>query len=378
MVKKTTIILLLLVSLFGFAFQVKAVTDRQGLSEEYQLNLYRAKVLRIIDTVRLSGTDDNNIIQIAEIKILNRDYKGLVTEIRSTLTGNDAYDIKLKEGMRISVHAEDTFDGSVSFYIINYERTNFVLGLLTFFILCILIIGGIKGLKALVSLSITILLIIYALIPLLLKGYNPIVISVLICTLSTVITLLIIAGFNKKSLSAIIGTIGGLLIGGIIAYIFGQIARLTGFSSTDAQMLLYLPGYISFDFRGLLFAGIIIGALGACMDVSISLASSLTEIQMSNPLICTKKLIQSGFNIGKDIMGTMINTLVLAYTGGTLSTMLIFVGFEKTASEIVNLDSIVTEILRAIAGSIGLLFSIPITIFAFIIITKKSLVKKEG
>lgn len=106
------------------------------------------------------------------------------------------------------------------------------------------------------------------------------------------------------------------------------------------------------------------------MDVAMEITSSLTEIKHHNKLITDKELIKSGLNIGKDIMGTMVNTLILAYTGSSLSTILIFQGFEKQLSEIINLDSITTEIIRAISGSMGLLFSIPITILAFIIINR--------
>jgi uncharacterized membrane protein len=354
---------------------VKALNN-QYVPEEYQLNLYKAKVLTIKDVIVDSIDEDNTITtQIAEVKIYNKEYKGLITEVRSTLTGNPIYDITLKEGQMISVHAELNNDDSISFYVIGYERSNYILQLIIIFLLCLIILGGIKGLKAIIALSITILLILYVLIPLLLKGYNPIVISVVVCAIATLITLTIIAGFNKKSTSAILGTVGGLLIAGIIAFLYGILAKLTGFNSAEAQMLLYLPEQIAFNYKGLLFAGIIIGALGAVMDVSISISSALTEIEKENPKIKINELFNHGMTIGRDIMGTMANTLILAYTGSTLSMLLIFVGFQKTLNEIINLDSVATEILRAIAGSIGLIFAIPITTIAYIFITNFN--KKE-
>ncbi len=379
MIKKLLIISLLFVTLFIFRPEVIATTDIPFTPEEYQLNLYRAKVLDIKDTT-IINIDENKqqTIQIAEIEILNKDYKGMITEVRNTLSGNPLYDIELRKGLKISVHAEEDNDGKVSFYVMNYERSGYMLHLIALFLFLLILIGRFKGLKAIMALSVIILLILYVLIPLLLKGYSPILVSVMVCTLSTIITLTITAGFNKKSGAAIIGTIGGLIIGGLIAYSYGIIAKLTGFSTSDAGMLLYLPGNIPFDFRGLLFAGIIIGALGASMDVAISISSALTEIQKENPNISLKKLIQSGFNIGKDIMGTMVNTLILAYTGGTLSTIIIFIGYQKTLNEIVNLDSVATEIVRAITGSIGLICAIPITIFAFCILNKRQLINERG
>ncbi len=262
-------------------------------------------------------------------------------------------------------------DSVPSFYFHSYEKTNHIIVLMMFFILFVIIFGGLKGFKVLISLAITISLILFGLIPLLLKGYNPIVLSITTCMLAAILTFIITNGFTKKTLSAIIGVIGGLLIGGLIAYIFGILARITGFSSENAQMLQYLPSGVVFDFKGLLFAGIIIGALGACMDVAISIASALNEIESYNPCINKLDLIKSGFNIGKDIMGTMVNTLVLAYTGSSLAMILLFMGFNKSITEIINLDSIATETIRTISGSMGLLFAIPFTIFAYIVINKR-------
>ncbi len=332
--------------------------------EDYQLKLYKARVIEIVKESQIDGTK----IQVAKVKILNRDKKGTVTEITSTLTGNPE-DIKLKKGTLVSIHEQVDEGGNLVYYLKGYEKSHYLLQILIFFIILVLIIGRIKGLKALAALGITVTIII-AFIPLLLKGYSPILLSVSVCALSTIFTMLIIAGFSKKSLAAMIGTTGGLVVGGLVAYIYGILSHLTGFSSNDAQMLAYLPENIKFDFRGLLFAGIIIGAMGAAMDVSISIASSLTEIQRENPNIPVGKLFNCGMNVGKDIMGTMVNTLVLAYTGSTLPTLLVFVGFKKSLAEILNLDSIATEIFRAITGSIGLLFTIPITVAAYIFLTR--------
>lgn len=354
----------ILLFLLLLIFPLSVYAESNELSEEYQLNLYKAKVIEATKTTKTEDTE----IQYLKIKILNRDYKNYETEITNTLT-NNGYDIKLKKGDNISVHMELNED-TPSFYFNSYDRSNHLLFLVIFFIICVMILGGLKGIKALISLVITILLILFGLVPLLLKGYNPILLSILTCIISSILTFVITNGFSKKTASAIVGVSGGLLVGGLIAYIFGVFAKITGFSSGNAQMLQYLPNGVNFDFKGLLFAGIIIGSLGACMDVAVSLASSLTEIKNHNPNINNKELIKSGFNIGKDIMGTMVNTLVLAYTGGALASILIFIGFNKGFNEIINLDSIATEIIRSISGSMGLLFAIPFTIFSFVFFSK--------
>lgn len=332
--------------------------------EEYQLKLYKAKVIEIVKESQIDGTK----IQTAKVKILNRDQKGTITEITSTLCGNPE-DIVLKKGTLVSIHQQVDSDGSFVYYLKGYEKSNYIIQIILLFIVLVAIIGRMQGLKAIVALALTVILII-AFIPLLLKGYSPILLSVAVCALSTVVTLTIIAGFSRKSFAAMIGTTGGLVVGGLIAYIYGFLTHLTGFSSSDAQMLAYLPENIKFDFRGLLFAGIIIGAMGAAMDVAISISSSLNELQRENPNLTDKQLFNCGMNVGKDIMGTMVNTLVLAYTGSTLPTLLVFVGFKKSLAEIINLDSIATEIIRAITGSTGLLFTIPITVAAYFFLAK--------
>ncbi len=332
-----------------------------SVSEEYQYDLYRAKVIEMNEQV-ITNKDETRTVQEAKIKIMNRDKKGEEAIITNSLTGNELYDMNLKTGSIITVHFEND-----NFYFIGYDNLRPMLFLGALFLFFLILIGGIKGLKALFALSITLSLILFLMVPMLLRGTSPILASILVCALSTVITFYIISGFNRKSISATVGTIGGLLIGGFVAYVFGVLTRLTGFSSNDATQLLYIPDAIKFDFRGLLFAGIIIGALGACMDVSISIASSLTELKKENPNMDIKNLIKAGFNVGHDVMGTMINTLVLAYAGGTLTTLIVFAGFQTKLYHIVNLDFVATEIVRAMAGSIGLLFAIPFTIFMFVL-----------
>lgn len=335
------------------------------LSESFQTVLYKAKVLEVVEIKSYTESE----VQVLEIEIMDGEYEGTITEINNTLTGN-GYDIELEAGDYINVTAVAN-DSEVGFYFYSYDKSNALIILVIIFIVSVLLIGRMKGLKALISLVITISLIIFGLVPLLLLGKDPIILGILTCLLATILTFVITNGFTKKTFIAIIGVTGGLIIAGFLAYFFTSLCNITGAVSESEQMLEYIPGSISFNYKGLLFAGIIIGALGACMDVAMELTSSLTEIKKHHPKIHDKELIKSGFNIGKDIMGTMVNTLILAYTGGSLSTILLFIGFEKSFNQIVNLDSIATEIIRAIAGSMGLLFAIPVTIFAFVLLNKK-------
>ena len=206
---------------------------------------------------------------------------------------------------------------------------------------------------------------------LLIKGINPILASLGISIPVVIITLIIISGKNIKTLVAIIGTSLGVIISGILAFVFGNFAHLTGLADDSSISLAYIPQFRNLDYKGILFGTILIGAIGAIMDVAISIASALYEINELDSNISKKNMIISGMNIGKDMMGSMSNTLILAYVGTTLHLIVLFIVYRIRFVEIINLDSIATEIIRAMAGSIGLIITIPVTVVIGTAIYKK-------
>ena len=210
----------------------------------------------------------------------------------------------------------------------------------------------------------TILAIIYILVPLILKGFDPVFASIWVCIVITGITLLLVSGYNRKTLAAVIGTTGGVVAAGFLAQIVGGLAKLTGLGNEESQMLMYIPQNISFNYKGLLFAGILIGALGAAMDVAMSLSSAMFEIKDINPEIRKGAHIKAGMNIGRDMIATMSNTLILAYAGGALQLLILLVAYQIPFYEIINQDGYASEVVRSFAGSIGLILTIPITAMA--------------
>lgn len=324
----------------------------------------RAKVLEVEaldDSTLQNDFFEENLL--VTLELLTGEYKGQQFQIVHSLTGSLAYDIVVNPGDKVLVVIEDDGDGdgAVEVYIAEYLRDTYVYWVLAIFVALLILLGGFKGVKTIITLVLTILLILKLLLPGLLAGYNPILLTILVSVIITLVTIILVGGFNSKSFAAIIGVLGGVFVAGIIAYVIGSKVRLTGLSSAEAMMLMYIPQGIKFDFRGLLFAGIIMGALGAVMDVGMSIASSMEEIKNANPNISTKALIMSGMNIGKDVMGTMANTLILAYTGSAIPLLLVFTAYQDPLVKIINLDIIATEIIRAFAGSIGLILCIPLT-----------------
>ncbi len=304
--------------------------------------------------------------QMIEVKILKGPHKGKIIKAQNSLNSfNDAYNITISRGQEVFVYINEAEDGSIeSAYVAEIVRDKYILYLLMAFILSMLVVGRMKGFKALISLAITCIAVIYIMLPLLLKGYNPIIVSVPVCVGVIVITLLLVSGFNKKSFAAIIGTAGGVIIAGVIALLMGYFTNMTGLGSEEAQMLQFTPLDIKFNFKGLLFAGILIGAMGAIMDVGISIASSLTEIAAAKEDISTKDLIKSGMNVGRDILGSMSNTLILAYTSASIPLLLLAMAYKVSFIEMVNWEVVASEIVRALSSSIGLVITVPLTAVA--------------
>jgi len=350
MPKKHIIILLTLLIILS-------TTSSLGIEESNAFDA-RAVVLEVKEDKSLEGFD----IQFVKLKILSGKYKNKIVETENSFSGNIVYDIPVEKGDKVVVFIEE-IDGNLQVYITDYSRDTYIYYLLVIFIMTLIAVGKNNGVKTIITLLLTFLSIFKILLPLILKGLNPIPITILISTTITILTLLIISGFNKKSFSAIIGTISGVIIAGLLAFIIGTKVKLTGLSSEEATMLLYIPQNIDFNFKDLLFSGILLGALGAVMDVSMSISSSIDEINKVNPNLSSKELFVSGMNVGKDIMGTMSNTLILAYTGSSVPLILLFMAYDTSLIKIMNLDIVATEIIRSLAGSIGLILTIPITSF---------------
>ncbi len=253
-------------------------------------------------------------------------------------------------------------DGNITYSYIEYiSNERFLIAMVILYAGAIILIGGFKGLRALIGLIITILAMFFILVPLIFAGYSPLLVTICTCAVVILITFIIVSGFSKKTIAATIGTIGGILVAGIFATIFGNLMKLTGVCE-HANNLSMAENVPNFNFEDIMISGIIIGALGACMDVGMSIASSIHELSVEGYGMTKKQLIRSGMNIGKDVMGTMTNTLILAYVGSSLLIILLLRGYNFEPYQIFNnVELVVEEVLRAIAGSFGLVFTIPIT-----------------
>ena len=326
---------------------------------------YKGKILEVVsDTEEELEGGFLTRTQVLKVRVSNGPFKGEVLEVVNSSDARSAYSLSLKEGQGIFFKLEFDESGNISeAYFTEIVRDKYLIVITALFFAVLVLIGRLKGLRAAISLGLTVAAVFFVLLPLVLKGYSPVMVSVMVGVAITFITLLIIGGINRKSLAAIIGTSSGIIIGGVIALVFGSIASLTGLSSDEAIMLMYIPQGIEFNFRGLLFAGIILASLGAVMDVSMSISSSMFEVARVDTTIKQKDLVSAGMSIGRDIVGTMSNTLILVYVGSSLPLILLFMAYRIPFIDIINMDILASEIIRALSGSIGLVLAIPITVF---------------
>ncbi|MDU1314113.1 YibE/F family protein [Clostridium septicum] len=307
--------------------------------------------------------------QNVTLKILDGPYKG--NEYNITNNVSRLYNFKVEEGSKI-IAGMYFMDGSLKdVTIIGYKRSNTLGILVLLFFIIILLVGGFKGLKSIISLLFTMICVVFLMLPLMLRGINPIISAIVIAIISITVTLLLVSGINKKSFSAILGTLFGVLIAGILAYVFGYMSYLSGINMEEAESIMYIAETTGLKINGIMFAGILVASLGAVMDVAMSISSSVFEINSINKEINIKGLFKSGMNIGRDIIGTMSNTLILAFAGGSLNTLILIYSSNMTANRLLNLDVLGTEIIQGLAGSIGIILTVPITAIISSYLSKK-------
>lgn len=324
------------------------------------------------DTPISSTGELKQVKQSVDIKVLTGPHKGEKTIIENMLMGNPAYDIKLKKGDKVILHAEQA-DGGVNFFIADKQRTDALYFLTGLFIILLLAVGRKKGLYSLVSILITLGLIFFVLTPLILHGMNPVLATVLICVMSSVIAIYLVGGLNSKSTAAILGTVLSLSFAGLLSIFSIKFASLTGFSTEESMFLFSAHPHL--NFVGVLASAMIIGALGAVMDIGMSIASTVNELYSSSPEMTMKDLFHSGMNVGRDIIGTMANTLILAYLGGALSLVLLSNNIDL--QKFFNLNQVATEISSALIGSIAIVLCVPITAIIAAYLIKKQIKKSD-
>lgn len=315
-----------------------------------------AKVLQVIrDNKNQDGSRTG--YQTVKVKITSGQYKG--RSINATSSAGYLSGAVCRKGMSVTVNLSVSGKKAVC-TVFNYNREPQIFMFAGLFLLIICLIGGKQGIRSAAALVFTFLCILYLYIPMLYKGYSPFLAAVIVCALTTIVTMYLIGGFSKKTFCSIMGTIFGVICAGAIASLFGAVSHINGMNVSDIEELVYIAAHSKLNVSGMLFSGILISALGAVMDVSMSVSSTISEIHSKKPELTARELFASGIHVGRDMMGTMSNTLILAYTGGSLSTMIWIYAYNLQYHQVMNMYSIGIEIMQGIAGSMGVVLTVPL------------------
>lgn len=296
--------------------------------------------------------------QELEIRILSGRHKDEILPLTNYMSA--LFNVDVQAGDRVIVRLITQEDGSYYASMFNYDR-GLVMGLaLLVFCAVLVALGGWKGLRALLGLVFTLAVIWFLLIPGLIRGWPGIPLTIAAAAVTAAASLILLDGLTRKSLCAVLGCVGGVAAAGLCAGIVGALTPLNGFNMSEAENLILYGAEKGLTVSGLLVCGVLIAALGAVMDVAMSIASAVWELRERSPQLPARELFRSGMNIGRDAMGTMANTLILAFAGSSLNLLILVQVYDIPFLQLVNTDFICIEVLQSVAGSMGILLTVPL------------------
>ena len=326
--------------------------------------LIRARATKIVSVEKDNYSEDDESLAMTtvtfEAKALSGTRRGMT--LRCVQELDSVYGLALpqvKARDTVLLDVQKTGDGASSFVLTDFVRSGPLLLLGALFAVLLVLFGRKKGADTLISFAFSIAAIFLVLVPALLSGRNIYLWSLLICVYIVVTNLLIVQGPSPKSLSAALGCLGGVLCAGLIMLLVNRPMHITGLMEEDS---IYLKA-IGIDIRATVFCMILIGSVGALMDVAMDIAAALKELRQGRPDIGTKELMRAGLNIGQDLIGTMANTLVLAYIGESMGFLLVMIYYSPNAAYMVNREIIAVAILQCLAGCLSVLAVVPLTSF---------------
>ena len=329
----------------------------------------KAEIVKITDVISDSQALGDGVSMetkdiLFEAKILNGDQKGKLVQAVQKINSyfmvptNEA---KVGDKIVLVGVADEMYQ--VNWLYSQYLRTDKLIILSAVFGVLLILFGQKKGLQTLISLTFTVLAVFLVFIPAVLSGYNIYLWTLLTSIYVTVMTLIIVSGLNKKTVAAIIGCISGVIFSALLVLFMSKVLKLTGVIDEESVFLLMINPDHPIDLKGIFFGAIVLGALGAIMDVSMSISSSLYEMKEKYAANSFSQLFTSGMTIGRDIMGTMANTLILAYIGSSLSSVLLMIVNRPSVLYLMNVELVTIELLQAVIGSLGILMTLPLTAF---------------
>ena len=295
--------------------------------------------------------------KLLELEIRTGRYAGEVVEVSNYFSAMYAVDVK--PGDTVSVRIDTVPGGSFTVSVYNYNRVPLIIALAAVFCLALILIGGWQGLRALLGLGFTFICVVWILIPLVLQGWPPIPLTVALVGTTSAAGFYLLGGWQPKTLGALLGALCGVAAAALLGYLATRLVQVSAYQMDEAEGLLLVRNDTGLRISGLLLSGILIAAQGAVMDTAMSIASAMAEVKEKKQDIDFTGLFRSGMVIGRDTTGTMANTLVLAFAGSSLNMMVLIFSYRVSFLQLMNTDFIAVEVVRAVAGSLGIIFTVP-------------------
>ena len=316
----------------------------------------------------LSVLDDNSVTDASiegrlrgsmelQIEIISGRYKGDIVDVTNYLSA--MYNVVVKEGDKVSVRIDTVGENEYQVSVYNYERSGWLIAFVLLFALALIIIGGWQGLRAFWGLIFTFVSIVYLLLPLALKGWPTVPLTLLIVSVVSTVSYYLLGGWQPKIIGASLGCLCGVAFAAVFGATAAGIVHISAYQMDDAEALMLVMADTDLKMGGLVLSGILIASLGAVMDTAMSVASAMDELKMKRPDISVKELFSSGMKVGRDATGTMANTLVLAFAGSSFHMMLLIYSYDVSFNQLMNTDFIAVELIRGIAGSMGIIMTVP-------------------
>ena len=327
----------------------------------------KAKVVKILqDNLEENGT------RVGEQKVCVRMLTGVRKGEELDITSSSGYlfGAACKPGMKVIVMQSVAGDSTVaSVYTQDREGVIYIFALIYLLVLCL--IGGKQGIKGCLGLVFTFFCVIFVYLPLVYLKYSPFWTAVFVCFITTLVTMYLIGGPTRKTCAATLGTLVGVILAGVSAWCFSKASGISGYNVSDIETLMTLWNTNRIQVGGLLFSGLLISCLGAVMDVAMSISSAIDEIYRQNLSLSRKELFKAGLRVGRDMMGTDSNTLILAFAGSSVSTLLLDYSYNLPYQQIINSNNIGIAIMQGLAGSFGIVLSVPFTVLICTILFHK-------
>jgi len=312
---------------------------------------------------------------IFEVEILSGTFAGLTLEANYHMHSPMHVDFEIGDSVSVRIFE---FEGEIMITEIRYpQRAGLLFAMVGLFIFFLCLIGGKRGMLAVGGLAFTILSVVFLLIPLITAGYPVVLMTVIVLILVTLVTITLLAGLTAKGAAAILGSLSGVALSALFASIAGNLVHISGYNMGNYRAIIHLSAGARIE--GLFISSVLVAAIGAIMDSSMSVASAMEEVKVANPHISTFDLFKSGFNVSRDVMGTMSSTLILAFIGGSLAMMIFMYTSNVTFNQLINNDMIAMEIVMGIAGSFGIILAAPLTAFISAkLLTKRRPTRKQA